>query len=485
MLYLNYSGRDKIRNTEGFVSSLEVITCLPMHSDGNTNHERLPDITNGNGNIALANNKVNERNIKDITSIPIEEDNKKEHTYISSDSKRKIQGSNSEHKFQAKKPKIVLNINREILIKSGQLEDRNSSLKEASMNKSLDSKIFKIRKTFKAETRDNDTNDDLPILTSPRKSLKKSRGNNCTQRENNVFQVSDLKKEIQVENQNDLTTSSSLCSSVVPLKVEKRENSNDTPEQNGFQCNLKGQKEDKTISMIHNRAIEVVVDINHKTKENSYSVSTQCEMLPDILRQSSHIDCDNIRMDKSSSSSQNFDLMDTTNKVGMYVEENVFSKDSVTILPINNSIDNYTVEIDDKKPEEQTSDSISIKNCNMRMLDDSSPVPMIFQDQDTVAISGTLVVCTDNILQVQHKEQKVEARPTQKDSITSSKIECLTTSNTGSFNENRKQLASNDIWIQKYFFQKVLFWNPVWFDEYGKSVIQYDANLYCRRLIVC
>ncbi|CAC5412636.1 SETX [Mytilus coruscus] len=461
---INTKGRDAIRNTDGFCSSAKVITCLPAHSDGNANYEELQAITNGNENRVSAINKVNEENTKDITSIAIDENNKKVHTHVLPGSKRKIQRSYSEYIFEAKKITKELDKDMEIITKTNQLEDRNSSSKKTSMKMSLD------RKNFKIETSDNETNDNLPILTSPKKSLKKSRENNCRQRENNV--LPELKKEIQSEHHNDLSSSSSLSlfSSVVPLKVENRENLNDVPGTNGFQINFKGWNEDETVLTNHNTTVEVVVDIDYKTKENPFSVTTQCEMLPDVEKQKIHINCDNIKTDKMSCSSQNCDVMDTTNEVGMYVEEYDLSNDYVTILPVKKSYDSYDLEIEQKKAEEHKSGSISKVNCSFKMLDDSSPIPFISKDQDTTKISCTHAVCKDNILRKERNVDKLRKAGMTKENTnpigSKSEMSSLSNGAAGSLNKRRKERASNVFSNHKYFLEKVLNWKPVWFDEY-------------------
>lgn len=264
------------------------------------------------------------------------------------------------------------------------------------------------------ETSNNATNDDLPILTRPKRSFIRS-----GESENNVIPVSELKKEFQ-EDHNRTENTGSAC----------------------------------------NRAIEVVVDIDHTTKENSYNVSTQCDITPDL-------DID-IRTDKISSCSRNFDQIDIPNAVGLCVEENVFHNDSVTTIS-SDSLEKQNIE--ENNCEEVKSESETGENGYIQMLDDSFPIPLIFDDQDTGVVSCTYVECIDGISHVLGNEETLQEAGQIKENAhtTITKNQNVTTSETGLFIKNRTQRESNDFWNQNHFFQNVLFWKAVWFEEYGES----------------
>ncbi|CAC5404132.1 SETX [Mytilus coruscus] len=378
----NTNCRTAKKKQNGLVSSPKVNTSTSIHSDGKTSSERVPNITNEKGNI-----------LKDRGS------------------KRRMKGSNSKCQFQAKKRKVIMDKDKDILRKTHQLDSSGTSKNTSII---LPSNI---------ETSNNTTHDFLPILTRPKKSLIWSGENVKTQSENNAIPVSELKKEFQDDH----------------------------------------YRTEEPVST-SNRAIEVVVDIDHTTKDNTYNVSTQCGIKSDL---EIHNDSNNIRTDKISSSSRNLEQINRPNSVGLCVDENVLSNDFVT----TNSSDSYSLEkqnIEQKNCEEVKSDLISGKNCYIQMLDDSSPIPLIFDDQDTGLVSCTQEECIDGTSQVHFNEEtlqgaeqiKENAHPTIRKNIK------FATSNTESFIKNRTQLDSNEFKNQKHFFEKVLFWNPVWFDEY-------------------
>lgn len=359
-------------------------------TDGKTNSERVPNITKERGNI-----------LKDRGT------------------KRKMKESNSKCQSNAKKRKGKMDKEKEILAITPQLDCSSTSKNTA------------IVLLSKVETSNNATEDNLPILTRPRRSFIRS-----GKSENNVIPVSGLKGEFQEEHYRTENT--------------------------GSACN---------------RAIEVVVDIDHTTKENSYNVSTQCYSIPDL-----DIDSSNNRTDKISSCSRNFDQIDTPscsrnfnqidtpNAVGLSVDENVLDNDSDTA----NSSDRYSLEkqnIEENNCEEVKSESETGENSYIQMLDDSFPIPLIFDDQDTGVVSCTYVECIDGISHVLGNEETLQEAGQIKENAhtTITKNQNVTMSETGLFIKNRTQRESNDFWNQNHFFQKVLFWKAVWFEEYGES----------------
>ncbi|CAG2235180.1 unnamed protein product [Mytilus edulis] len=316
---------------------------------------------------------------------------------------------------------VVRNVNL-MRKKKGKMDKENEFLGiTPQLDCSSTSKNTAIVLLSKVETSNNATEDNLPILTRPRRSFIRS-----GKSENNVIPVSGLKEEFQEDH-------------------NRTENTGST----------------------RDRLIEVVVDIDHTTQENSYNVSTQCDIIPDL-----DIDSSNIRTDKISSCSRNFDQIDTPscsrnfdqidtpNAVGLCVEENVFHNDSVTTIS-SDSLEKQNIE--ENNCEEVKSESETGENGYIQMLDDSFPIPLIFDDQDTGVVSCTYVECIDGISHVLGNEETLQEAGQIKENA---HTKTVTTSETGSFIKNRTQREGNDFWNQNHFFHNVLFWKAVWFEEY-------------------
>ncbi|XP_052087630.1 probable helicase senataxin [Mytilus californianus] len=413
--------------------------------------------------------KIDRECMIDIAAL--EEDNKKENTYESRNfnSKRTLDGSNSDNKVQRKRHKLFLDKEKKLLT----ITDCLYSDKDANINstKLVSDKDYTNKSSLKnIISNDNETEIDLPALASPRKRFQKSSRKLLTQSENNILPGS--KKNNGNRNKEHGGDNFGSCSATIdmlskgPLDLE---NGMDVPRLDDFEFNLNNAKEFTS----KNSAFEIVVDKEGKRNKNYQSVSK---------RNTSGDALDGNQLDKTPGISKYFYGNDAQAEGGNF-DANEFSISNDLILTSSVQHFNGSNSSEKQKAEQKQTpeySSISVDNSDMKILSDSFPVPSKFNKPDIIytrILSTTQTEGIDSIFENKFEaktiKRKTEKEKQQKDGI--GKENNKVTSNNvrqssfpGSFPKKIEQPVRTQFWDHNNLIRKILVWNPVWFDEYEK-----------------
>lgn len=385
-------------------------------------------------------------------------------------SKRTLDGCNSDNKVQRKRQKLYLDKENKMLMDCLYLEKdaKTNPTETVSEEDNTDKGSLK-----NVESIDNENDIDLPALAIPRKRFLKNPGKCLIQSENDLLPC----YEKNSENKNKQCSDSfSSCSAISDMPISKGplslENGIDIPHQDDFEYRY------KKVSTSKSNTFEIVVDTDGKCNKNK-SVAKHCEIKPAAK-------IDGIQLDKSPGMSSYFCGKDTQDEAGKYnATEFSITNDCILTPSLQHSNDSND-SAKQKAEQKQTTEfsSIAVDNCNMKKLSEYYPVLSNFdkpERKDTKISSPTQTEGIDSLIKNKFqataikrntdkgKQQKVGIGK-ENDEATSNKNDVRRSSLQGSLPKKMEQPVRMQFWDHNNFIRKILMWTPAWFDEYGMVI---------------
>lgn len=393
------------------------------------------------------------------------------------------------HRLSLDKDKKILTLSDKLYSENCSREDllaKTSSIKIDSDNNNINERSFK-----NVESNDNETDVDLPTLKRPRKIFLNSSENRLTHTHYSIIPDSGENTEFEdKEFGNNYSTCFSTIHSKIRIKLE-REKGVDIPRLDDFQNNLKIRETNKNVSVAKSSESNIVVNVKHKSKNNNQSVYKHYGTTSGVEQSFN-------RLDKNSSISRHFNLLDTEADIGRF-DKNDFS-DGNDFISTSCNENHYETNASNRKKAEQKNseeskcESISVENTSIKDLSDSFLVP--FKEPAKtypITLPPTQPIVIDRISEDKFKDKisKADTKKEQLQALGIKKKKCNATNNDNVNYQSSSETLQNKMvqrvtikfWDRNNLIRKVLDWNPVWFNEFGKILYFFNYNIYWRKFV--
>lgn len=378
-------------------------------------------------------------------------------------SKRTLDGCNSYNKVQRKRQKLYLDKENKMLT----LTDCSYLEKDANTNPT--ETVSEEDNTDKGSLKnvgsiDNENDIDLPALAIPRKRLLKNPRKCLIQSENDLLPSSKNSENKNKQCSDSFGSFSAISDMLISKGPLSLENGIDVPHHDDFENNLKSRDKNEKVFTSKSNAFRIVVGTEVKCKKNK-SVSRHSEI-------TSGDEFDGNQLDQTSGVSTFFYTTDTQDEGDKFDANDFFiSNNSIvtsSLQHLNDSNDSAKQKAEQKQKHEYS--SLSKENYDMKMSKfDKS------EKNDTKILSPTQTKGIDSL-----SKNSFEAKPIKTKTEKQKQQKARIGKENGKATSNKKDVSTSSLqgslptkmefWDPNNLIQKILIWNPVWFDEYGKVI---------------